>query len=334
MLKQNYKNKLWHFRTDRLRQDRIEGLLFSIHYSNVCIRQHKLALIHHQGSCTWCCESASTSIFHFSSISSSLPWCLPDADLLPRVANRSRAQYDSRLLYMFTCRLCWWFSAVIAIIFRPRIFILTDIAFLFWLGLHWVSCLQTTGHRCTFKGALYRIWCGVNRLGDSGVKVVRPECIPSAQYLNSIQCPFKTGYMEFAWKEYYADAIHSAIVNAAGNNNWPAGLTIAEWLTSSSHREVYMPNFKLLVSEHMSILFMEYRQLSWESLDDKIESHVARTHTHMREHTHKYTHTHDTATGIRPIICPRDTLPRMSTFRLSHRQCTRIDIKFVICLLA
>ena len=23
-----------------------------------------------------------------------------------------------------------------------------------------------------FKGALYRIWCGVNRLGDSGVKVV------------------------------------------------------------------------------------------------------------------------------------------------------------------
>ena len=23
-----------------------------------------------------------------------------------------------------------------------------------------------------FKGALYRIWCGVNRLGDSGVKLV------------------------------------------------------------------------------------------------------------------------------------------------------------------
>ena len=23
-----------------------------------------------------------------------------------------------------------------------------------------------------FKGALYRIWCGVNKLGDSGVKVV------------------------------------------------------------------------------------------------------------------------------------------------------------------
>ena len=24
----------------------------------------------------------------------------------------------------------------------------------------------------TIKGALYRIWCGVNRLGDSGVKMV------------------------------------------------------------------------------------------------------------------------------------------------------------------
>ena len=24
----------------------------------------------------------------------------------------------------------------------------------------------------SFKGALYRIWCGMNRLGDSGVKVV------------------------------------------------------------------------------------------------------------------------------------------------------------------
>ena len=24
----------------------------------------------------------------------------------------------------------------------------------------------------SFKGALYKIWCGVNRLGDSGVKVV------------------------------------------------------------------------------------------------------------------------------------------------------------------
>ena len=25
---------------------------------------------------------------------------------------------------------------------------------------------------CLFKGALYRIWCGVNRLSGSGVKVV------------------------------------------------------------------------------------------------------------------------------------------------------------------
>ena len=29
------------------------------------------------------------------------------------------------------------------------------------------------GHNFSLvKGALYRIWCGVNRLGDSGVKVV------------------------------------------------------------------------------------------------------------------------------------------------------------------
>ena len=27
-------------------------------------------------------------------------------------------------------------------------------------------------HGHPIKGALYRIWCGVNRLGDSGVKVV------------------------------------------------------------------------------------------------------------------------------------------------------------------
>ena len=26
----------------------------------------------------------------------------------------------------------------------------------------------------------------------------------------------KIGYIEFAWKEYYADAIHSDIVNVAG----------------------------------------------------------------------------------------------------------------------
>ena len=56
------------------------------------------------------------------------------------------------------------------------------------------------------KEALYRIWCGANRLGDSGVHTlcdnsafvnpagqlllpggVRPEWIPSAWYLNSIQ---------------------------------------------------------------------------------------------------------------------------------------------------
>ena len=28
------------------------------------------------------------------------------------------------------------------------------------------------GEYWVLKGALYRIWCGVNRLGDSGVKVV------------------------------------------------------------------------------------------------------------------------------------------------------------------
>ena len=34
---------------------------------------------------------------------------------------------------------------------------------------------QMTGHirmERTIKGALYRIWCGLNRLGDSGVKVM------------------------------------------------------------------------------------------------------------------------------------------------------------------
>ena len=30
------------------------------------------------------------------------------------------------------------------------------------------ECVQAS----SVKGALYRIWCGVNRLGDSGVKVV------------------------------------------------------------------------------------------------------------------------------------------------------------------
>ena len=32
--------------------------------------------------------------------------------------------------------------------------------------------LNWYGHVSIIKGALYRIWCGVNRLGDNGVKVV------------------------------------------------------------------------------------------------------------------------------------------------------------------
>ena len=35
-------------------------------------------------------------------------------------------------------------------------------------GHMWKTCHE----RSRLKGALYRIWCGVNRLGDSGVKVV------------------------------------------------------------------------------------------------------------------------------------------------------------------
>ena len=38
------------------------------------------------------------------------------------------------------------------------------------------NCLFMQMHSLKFhdlvKGALYRIWCGVNRFGDSGVKVV------------------------------------------------------------------------------------------------------------------------------------------------------------------
>ena len=46
------------------------------------------------------------------------------------------------------------------------------------------------------------------------------------------QTDLKTGYIEFAWKEYYADAIHSAkLLTWRVNNSWPAGLTIAECLT-------------------------------------------------------------------------------------------------------
>ena len=34
----------------------------------------------------------------------------------------------------------------------------------------YVNCCNAL--ELALKGALYRIWCGVNRLGDSGVKVV------------------------------------------------------------------------------------------------------------------------------------------------------------------
>ena len=38
---------------------------------------------------------------------------------------------------------------------------------------NWItSFLSNRKQRASVKGALYRIWCGVNRLGDSGVKVV------------------------------------------------------------------------------------------------------------------------------------------------------------------
>ena len=42
------------------------------------------------------------------------------------------------------------------------------------LVCHVVSAhlLGVSAVRVLFKGALYRIWCGVNRLGDSGVNVV------------------------------------------------------------------------------------------------------------------------------------------------------------------
>ena len=36
-----------------------------------------------------------------------------------------------------------------------------------------MHCMQLlSSHFLDLKGALYRIWCGVNRLGNSGVKVV------------------------------------------------------------------------------------------------------------------------------------------------------------------
>ena len=42
------------------------------------------------------------------------------------------------------------------------------------VGLYRIWCgVHRLGDTSAFvKGALYRIWCGVNRLGDSGVKVV------------------------------------------------------------------------------------------------------------------------------------------------------------------
>ena len=47
-----------------------------------------------------------------------------------------------------------------------------------WRGISFVdefgrnSVRRSSAVRETVKGALYIIWCGVNRLGDSGVKVV------------------------------------------------------------------------------------------------------------------------------------------------------------------
>ena len=35
-----------------------------------------------------------------------------------------------------------------------------------------ICAVYGQNHDILFKGVLYRIWCGVNRLGDSGVKVV------------------------------------------------------------------------------------------------------------------------------------------------------------------
>ena len=50
---------------------------------------------------------------------------------------------------------------------------LVDVEFHQPLGLPSPKCVkQFTNPNPDLKGALYRIWCGVNRLGDSGVKVV------------------------------------------------------------------------------------------------------------------------------------------------------------------
>ena len=80
----------------------------------------------------------------------------------------------------------------------------------FMSSVRCVECCVVGTFFVQLKGALYRIWCGlngywcesgVNSLGDISAFVtpagqlllpggVRPECIPSALYLNSIQCPF------------------------------------------------------------------------------------------------------------------------------------------------
>ena len=54
-------------------------------------------------------------------------------------------------------------------------------------------------HRFTYKHPLYILFNAWNK--------------------GTLSCRLKTGYIEFARLEYYADAIHSAIVNPAGNNN-------------------------------------------------------------------------------------------------------------------
>ena len=53
---------------------------------------------------------------------------------------------------------------------RPTVIVSRSVTYV----LYWDICI-TFSHLCcvvSLKGALYRIWCGVNRLGDSGVKVV------------------------------------------------------------------------------------------------------------------------------------------------------------------
>ena len=77
------------------------------------------------------------------------------------------------------------------------------------------------------KGALYRIWCGPNRLGDCGVHTlrdnsafvnpagqlllpggVRPEWIPSAYYFNSIEPLFNVSLFLFTLSSIMSKRIH------------------------------------------------------------------------------------------------------------------------------